>query len=40
MGTERIRIAFIKGACEQGLAHSGTFKVSVEQVNKQIMFKF
>lgn len=32
-------ILFVKDLCRQGLAYSGTFKVSVEQVNKLITFK-
>lgn len=33
-------ILFVKDLCKQELAYSGTFKVSVEQVNKLITFKF
>lgn len=32
-------ILFVKDLCKQGLAYSGTFKVSDEQVNKLITFK-
>lgn len=32
-------ILFVKDLCKEGLAYSGTFKVSVERANKLITFK-